>query len=74
MGRLDVNYFFINIPIEETIQIRINTIFENNKKVKGLSKIEFKEVLSFAIKESYFILNRKLYKLVYGATMGSPLG
>ena len=72
MGRLDVNYLFINILLEETIQIRINTLFENTKKVRALSKIEFK--FSFAIKESYFILNRKLYKLVYGATMGSPLG
>lgn len=52
MGRLDVNYLFINILLEETIQIRINTLFENTKKVRALSKIEFK--FSFAIKDILF--------------------
>ena len=41
----------------------------------GLSKIEFKEHLSLAAKESYFIIfNEKLYKQMNGVTMGSPLG
>ena len=42
------------------------------KKV-GLSKIEFKELLSLATKESYFIFNGQLYKQVDGVAMGSPL-
>ena len=40
----------------------------------GLSKIEFKELLSLATKNSYFIFNRQLYKQVDGVAMGSPLG
>ena len=39
-----------------------------------MSKIEFKELLSLATKESYFIFNEKLYKQVDGVAMGSPLG
>ena len=42
MGSQDVDSFFANIPLEETIDICRNTLFENIEKVAGLSKIEFK--------------------------------
>ena len=74
MGSLDVDFLFTNIPLEETIDICTNTLFENTEKVEGLSKIEFKELLSLATKESYFIFNGQLYKQVDGVAMGSPLG
>ena len=74
MGSLDVDSLFTNIPLEETIDICTNTLFENMEKVEGLSKIEFKELLSLATKESYFIFNGQLYKQVDGVAMGSPLG
>ena len=38
MGSLDVDSFFTNIPLEETIDICPNTFFENTVKVEGLSK------------------------------------
>ena len=50
MGNLDVDSLFTNIPLEETIDICTNTLFENTEKVEGLSKIEFKEPLSIATK------------------------
>ena len=74
MGSLDVDSVFTNIPLEETIDICTNTLFKNMEKVEGLSKIEFKEILSLTTKESYIIFNGQLYKQVYGVTMGSPLG
>ena len=54
MGSVDVDSLFTNIPFEEIIEICTNTLFENTEKVEGLSKIEFKELLSLATKESYF--------------------
>ena len=74
MGSLGVDSLFTNIPLEETIDICANTLFENTEKVEGLSKIEFKELLFLATKESYFIFNGKLYKQVDGVAMSSPLG
>ena len=74
MGSVDVDSLFTKIPLEEAIDICTNTLFENMEKVESLSKIEFKELLSLATKESYFIFNRKLYKHVDGIAMGSPLG
>ena len=52
MGSLDVDSLFTNIPLEETIDICTNKLFENMKKIEGLSKIEFKELLSLATKAS----------------------
>ena len=57
MGSLDVDSLFTNIPLEQTIDIFTNRLFENMEKVEGLSEIEFKELLSYATKESYFIFN-----------------
>ena len=74
MGSLDVDSLFTNIPLEETIDICTNSLFENMEKVEYLSKIEFKELLSLATKESYFVFNGQLYKQVDGVAMGSPLG
>ena len=54
MGSLDLDSLFTNIPVEETIDICANTLFENTEKVEGLSKIEFKELLSLGTEESYF--------------------
>ena len=73
MGNLDVDFLFTNIPLEETIDICLNTLFENMEKV-GLSKIEFKKLLSLATKETYFLFKWKLYKQADGVAMGSPLG
>ena len=75
MGSLDVDSLFTNYcTIEETIDICTNSLFENMEKVEGLSKIEFKVLLSLATKESYFVFNGQLYKQVDGVAMGSPLG
>ena len=60
MGNLDVDSLFINIPLEETIVIYANTLFENTERVGGLSKIEVKDAFSPATREFYFIFNGKL--------------
>ena len=55
MGSLDIDSLFNNMPLEETVDICTNTLFENTERVDGLSKIEFTKLLSVAIKESSFI-------------------
>ena len=57
MGGIDVDSLFTNIPLEETIDICTNALFENTEKLEGLSKMKFKEPLSLATKESYFLFN-----------------
>ena len=74
MDSLDVYSLFTIIPLDETIDICINQLFENTDTVEGFTKSELKQLLSLATKESYFIFNGLLYKQIDGAAMDSPLG
>ena len=73
MGSLDVNSLFINIPLEEIIEICTNELFKESETAKGLSKSEFKELLSLATKDLHFIYEATLYKQIDGVAMGSLL-
>ena len=74
MGSLDVDSLFTNIPLDETIDICINQLFENTDTVQDFTKSELKQLLSLVTKECYFIFNGLLYKQNDGVAMGSSLG
>ena len=74
MGSLDVDSFFTNIPLEETINICTELIYGQNDSTEGLNKSECKELLTLANKESYFIFYNILYKQIDSVAMSSPLG
>ena len=57
MGSFDVVSLFTNIPLEETIEICTNKLFKESETVEGLSKTEFKQLLSLATKDSNFIFD-----------------
>ena len=59
---LDVDSLFTNISLEETIEICITEPFKESETVEGLSKTEFKRILSLATKDSHFIFDGTLYK------------
>ena len=42
MGSLDVDSLFTNIPLDETIDICINQLFENTDTVEGFTKLVLK--------------------------------
>ena len=73
MGSLDIDSLFTNIPLEETIDICTNLLYNNEVLTEGINKSAFKNLLSLAIQESYFIFNDVRYKRKDGMTMGSPL-
>ena len=70
---LDVDSLFTNIALEETIEICTNKLFKESETVEGLSKTEFKELLSLATLHSHFIFDETFYKQIDGVFMGSPL-
>ena len=72
MDSLDIDSLFTIIPLNETIDICINQLFENTDTIEGFIKSEIKQLLCLATKESYFIFNDLLYKQNDGVTMGSP--
>ena len=49
-------------------------IYNNADVIEGINKFEFKNLLSLATQESYFLFNDVLYKQKDGVAMGSPLG
>ena len=62
MGSLDIGSLFTNIPLEEIIDICTNNLFINSYIIHDWKKNDFKDLLSLATKESYFIFNKILYK------------
>ena len=53
---------FTNIPLEETTNICTNLLYNNEVVIEGINKSEFKNLLSLATQELYFIFSDVLYK------------
>ena len=69
MGSLGIDSHFTNILLEETMEICTNNLFKNNDIVHVLKKNEFKDLLSLATKEPYFIFSNILYKKIDKVTL-----
>ena len=63
---------FTNIPLQETIDIAINLIFNHDPNL-NITKKELKKLFLFATSQKHFIFNSKFYNQIDGAAMGSPL-
>ena len=74
MASLDVESLFTNIPLDETIDIVTEKVFEKKTKVNGISKRDFKRLLEISTKGTVFFFNGSYYKQKDGVAMGSPLG
>ena len=74
IGSLDVDSLFTTIPLDKTIDICVNQLFENTDTVTGFTKLELKQLLCFVTKEYYLIFNGLLYNQIDGVSIGSSLG
>ena len=68
----DVTSLFTNIPLQETIDIAINLIFNHDRNL-NITKKELKKHFLFATSQTHFVFNVKFYNQVDGVAMGSPL-
>ena len=68
----DLTSLFTNIPLQETIDIRTNLIFNHNPNL-NVTKKELKKLFLFAISQTHFILNSKFYNQIDRVAMGSSL-
>ena len=73
MASFDIQLLFINISLDETIDICVDETFGKKKKVKGMLKRHIKQILILSVKSSCFLFNDLYYKQIDG-TMGYPLG
>ena len=74
MASFNILWLFTNIPLDETINICVDLVFHKKKKVKGMLKQHFKQLLTLSVKSFRFLFNDVYYKQVDGVAMGSPLG
>ena len=70
MASLYVHY----LPLDETIDICVDNLYNGNKNPPNISKHDFHNLLNIATKELFFIFNNKYHKQLDGVVMGSPVG
>ena len=63
MASLEVHSIFTNIPLEETIDICVDNLYNDNENPPNMPKHNFRN-----------LLNNKYYKQVVCVAMGSSLG
>ena len=61
MDSFDVKSLFTNIPLEETIDIIANSLYTDNNSFLSFSINQFKNLLSFSVKNILFLFNDKMY-------------
>ena len=73
MISFDVNSLFTNIPLNETIEIAVKLILDNEPNI-SMTENELKKLFYFATSKSHFLLNDEFFDQIDGVAMGSPLG
>ena len=73
MASLDDDSLFTNILLEETIDICVGNLYNDNEN-PNIPKHDFRNFLNIATKEFFFMFNNKYYKQVDGVAMESPFG
>ena len=74
MASFDVESLFTNIPLQETIDLCVENLFQDRTHVDNLSKDSFRELLTRTMSESLSLFDQQFYKQHVGVAMRSPLG
>ena len=61
MASFDVSTLFTNIPLDETIDLCTDLIFDENDKLQyrdgSVGRTQFRKLLGFAVRENHFVFN-----------------
>ena len=71
LASLDVEFLFINIPLEETINIYCDFLFT---EINNFSRNDFEKILRIVLQNNIYIFDGKIYKQTDEVAMGSPVG
>ena len=74
MATFDIESFFTNIPLQETIDLCVENLFQDRTRVDNLSNDSFSELLTRTMSESLILFDQQFYKQHDGVAMGSPIG
>ena len=73
MVSYDVCSLFTNIPLNETIYLAVDIIFDNNQSM-SITKPQLKKLFIFATSQTHSLFNNEIYDQIGWVAMGSPLG
>ena len=74
MVSLDVVSLFTSVPLDYTIKIILDKVYQEEMIRTKLSRDELQSLLELCTKEMHFSYNGKIFKQTNGVAMGSPLG
>ena len=74
MASFDIESLFTSIPLQETIDLFVENLFQDRTHVDNLSRESFRELLTRTKSESLILFDQEFYKQHDGVAMGSPLG
>ena len=74
MASLDVKRFFINLSLNEVIDICIEDLFCDTNTIHNLDRNDTRELLTLPVYELFFIFDQVMYRQIVGVAMGSALG
>ena len=74
MVSFDVNSLFTNVPLEKTIKITLEKIYDRKEIINEITNPEMKELLTLCTKNVYFTFDNQVYQQNDGVAMRSPLG
>ena len=72
IASFDVKSLFTNVPLEEVIEICVDTLYKISNPT--VSRTNFKKLLKLATSDVKFSFNSLIYSQKDGIAMGSPLG
>ena len=73
MASFDIESLFTNIPLQKTIDLCVENLFQDRTLVDNLSKDSFRELLTRTMSESLILFDQEFYKQ-HGVAMGSAIG
>ena len=74
MASFDVESLFTNIPLQETIDLCVELLFNDKPNIDGFTKTDFHELFTVTISLSLILFDGEYYKQIDGVGMSSQLG
>ena len=69
-----ISSLFINVPLDETIGICADALYQGHLDCLPFSEDTFRELMLIATRGVEFSFSNQMYKQLDGVAMGSPLG
>ena len=62
MASFDIESLFTNIPLQETIDLCVENLFQDRTHIDNLSKDSFRELITRTMSESLILFDQQFYK------------